>query len=176
MNKTYKILITVAMLIFVIIGFVCMVGFTIGNRFGWLHLLIFVIISAIISFLSILFINGMEYVKSRRLTEPFIVLVIAFTVVFNVMYSGINKISADSEAKIYDTTVEYVYNGKGELHASIGFYDKNGNMQEVWDYNFIWFDDETCPEEGATITVEERQGGFGYPVFDLIKVNGRIER
>ena len=43
-------------------------------------------------------------------------------------------------------------------------------------YNFIWFDDETCPEEGATITVEDRQGGFGYPVFDLIKVNGRIER
>ena len=44
-------------------------------------------------------------------------------------------------------------------------YDKNGNMQEVWDYNFIWFDDETCPEEGATITVEERPGGFGYPVL-----------
>ena len=91
------------------------------------------------------------------------------------MYSGINKLSAANEVIAYDTTIEYTSTGK-QLHTDIGFYDKNGNMQEIWDFNQFWTDDESCPEEGATITVEERQGGFGYHVFKMTRVNGRIEK
>lgn len=49
-------------------------------------------------------------------------------------------------------------------------------MLEIWDFKQIWFYDESCPEEGATINIEERQGGFGYPVFKMTQVNGRIEK
>lgn len=91
------------------------------------------------------------------------------------MYSGMNKLSASNEIITYDTTIEYTSNGK-QLHTDIGFYDRNGNMQEIWDFNQFWTDDESCPEEGVTITVEERQGGFGYPVFKMTRVNGRIEK
>ncbi len=175
MKKSHKILITVVLLMCVIIVFVCLIGFTIGNRFGWLHLIIFACISAVISYLSILFINGINFTKSNKFFKPFIILIIAITVVFNIMYSGINKLSAGSEIISYDTVVEYSYCVR-QLHTDIGFYDKNGNMQEIWDFKQIWLDDESCPEEGATIIVEERQGGFGYPVFKITRVNGRIEK
>lgn len=175
MKKSHKILITVVLLMCVIIIFVCLIGFTIGNRFGWLHLIIFACISAVISYLSILFINGINFTKSNKFFEPFIILIIAITIVFNVMYSGINKLSAGSEIIAYDTVVEYSYSVK-QLHTDIGFYDRNGNMQEIWDFTQIWIDDESYPEEGATITIEERQGGFGYPVFKIARVNGRIEK
>lgn len=175
MKKSHKILITVTLLICAIIGFVCLIGFTIGGRFGWLHVIIFGCISAVISFLSILFINGIDFIKSNNSIEPFVILIIAITVAFNVMYSGMNKLSAGNEVITYDTTIEYTSTGK-QLHTDIGFYDKNGNMQVIWDFNQFWIDDESCPEEGATITVEERQGGFGYPVFKMTRVNGRIEK
>lgn len=175
MKKSHKIIITLTLLMCAIIGFVCLIGFTIGGRFGWLHIIIFACISAVISFLSILFINGSNFTKSNNFIEPFVLLTITITVVFNVMYSGINKLSAANEVIAYDTTIEYTSTGK-QLHTDIGFYDKNGNMQEIWDFNQFWTDDESCPEEGATITVEERQGGFGYPVFKMTRVNGRIEK
>ena len=175
MKKSHKILMTVTFLICAIIGFVCLIGFTIGGRFGWLHIIIFACTSAVISFSSMLFINGIDFIKSNNFIEPFVILIIAITVVFNVMYSGINKLSAGNEVITYDTTIEYISNGK-QLHTDIGFYDKNGNMQEIWDFNQFWIDDESCPEEGATITVEERQGGFGYPIFKMTRVNGRIEK
>lgn len=175
MKKSHKILITIILLICAIIGFVCLIGFTIGGRFGWLHAIIFACISAVISFLSILFINGSDFTKSNKFIEPFVILIIAITVVFNVMYSGINKLSAGNEVITYYTTIEYTSHGK-QLHTDIGFYDRNGNMQEIWDFNQFWTDDESYPEEGVTITVEERQGGFGYPVFKMTRVNGRIEK
>lgn len=175
MKKSHKILITITFLICAIIGFVCLVGFTIGNRFGWFHLCFFAGISAIISYLSILFINGRDFVKSKKLKEPLIILVIALTVIFNFMYNGINELGAGNEVTTYDTKVEYSYTGR-QFHTDIGFYDKNGNMQEIRDYTQIWTDDESCPEEGAIITIEERQGGFGYPVFEMTRVNGRIEK
>lgn len=175
MAKSHKILITVTLLICAIIGFVCLIGFTIGGHFGWVHIIIFACISAVISFLSILFINGKNYTKSKKFIESFVLLVIAITVAFNVMYSGMNRLSAGNEVMTCDTTIEYTYTGK-QLHTDIGFYDKNGNMQEIWDFNQFWIDDESCPEEGAAITIEERQGGFGYPVFKIISVNGRIEK
>lgn len=175
MKRSHKILITVTLLICAIIGFVCLIGFTVGGRFGWLHVIIFACISAVISFLSILFINGIDFIKSNNFIEPCVILIIAITVIFNVMYSGINKLSASNDMITYDTKVEYSYSGK-QLHTDIGFYDRNGNMQEIWDFNQFWTDDESCPEEGATITVEERQGGFGYPVFKMTRVNGRIEK
>lgn len=175
MKKSHKILITVTLLICAIIGFVCLIGFTIGGRFGWLHVIIFACISAVISFLSILFINGGSFIISNNFIEPFVILIITITVVFNVMYSGVNKLSASNEVITYDTTIEYTINGK-QLHTDIGFYDRNGDMQVIWDFNQFWTDDESCPKEGAPITVEERQGGFGYPVFKMTRVNGRIEK
>lgn len=175
LKRSHKILITVTFLMCAIIGFVCLVGFTIGDHFGWLHLIIFACVSTVISFLSILFINGKEFTKSNKFFEPFIILVIAITVAFNVMYSGINKLSAGNKVTTYNTVIEYSYGGK-QLHTDIGFYDENGNMQEIWDFKQFWFDDESYPEKGATITVEERQGGFGYPVFKITRVNGRIEK
>ena len=175
MKKSHKILITIILLICAIIGFVCLIGFTIGGRFGWLHAIIFACISAVISFLSILFISGSDFTKSNKFIEPFVILIIAITVVFNVMYSGINKLSAGNEVITYDTTIEYTSHGK-QLYTDIGFYDRNGNMQEIWDFNQFWTVDESYPEEGVTITVEERQGGFGYPVFKMTRVNSRIEK
>lgn len=176
MKKSHKILISVTLLICAIIGFICLIGFTIGGRFGWIHVIIFACFGAAISFLSILFINGSDFTKSKKFIEPFVILLVAITIIFGVMYNGINKLSADNKVITYDTKIEYLYTGKGQLHTDIGFYDNNGNMQEIWDFNQFWTDDESCPEEGDTITVEEQQGGFGYPVFKMTQVNGQIEK
>lgn len=176
MKKSIKILITVILLIFAVIGIDCAVGFTIGGRIRLIHILIIVTVSLVLTFLSILFINGKGYEKSGSYKETLILVTIGLVAVCCVMYTGLNRLSASNDTVVYDTYIESSNHYYRSIFMEIIFEDRDGNMASAYDKNIIWFDDDSYPDEGVPITIRERQGGFGYPVYDIVAVNGRRER
>ena len=123
MRKSQKIALIVIALICAVIGFTCLVGFAIGGRFGLLQLILFLLIGTVLSLLSIMLINGKDFVKSKKFVEPFIILAAGLLFVFYFMYGTINNLSADYKSITYDTTIEYVEVATGGIYADIGFCD-----------------------------------------------------
>ncbi len=86
MSRKNKILITVVALIVLIFALTCLVGFTLGGRFGLTHLIIFLVLSIFMSVGSIAFINGKYFWESDKVKAPFVLLIIGFVAVFSMMY------------------------------------------------------------------------------------------
>lgn len=85
LNRRGRIIITVVSLSALIIILDCIIGFTMGGVFTIKHWLIVISINAVLSLLSILFIKGKEYIKSKKMLEPFIfitVLLVAASCLF----------------------------------------------------------------------------------------------
>lgn len=176
MKKTDKILITVILLIFAVIGVDCIIGFTIGGEIRLIHIVILVAIHLVLTYLSILFINGKEYEKSDSYKEALILITIGLVAISYVMYGGLNRLSASNDSVVYDTYIEETNSHEKTIFTEIGFRDRNNNLAHAWDKIIIWYDDDTFPREGVPITIRERQGGFGYPVYEIVAINGKPER
>lgn len=69
LNRRGRIIITVVSLSALIIILDCIIGFTMGGFFTVKHWLVVIPINAVLSLLSILFINGKEYIKSKKMLE-----------------------------------------------------------------------------------------------------------
>lgn len=176
MKKSNKILITVILLLFAVISADCIIGFTIGNKIGAMHIVILTAIHIILSSLAIVFIKGSEYRKTAGYKEALIITTIGLVALSAVMYGGFNKMSAGSESVEYETYVEYTNQYRGIMFMQVYFNDVQGNTACVSDKNILWFDEDTYPEYGTPLTIREKQGGFGYPVYEIIAVNGKTER
>jgi hypothetical protein len=175
LKKQNKILITVVMLIVLIISIDCIIGFTIGGEFRIFHLLITVIVDFLLTALSILFIKGKDFLKSKYSNEAIVLIAILLVVVSYFMYGLLNNIGADQNSITYDTKVEATGSYGKSSYLVLEFYDLNGDLQEVKDYTQFWIDDDTYPEEGSKLTIEEKQGGFGYKIYKILKVNDKSE-
>lgn len=175
MSKQNKILITVTVLIVLIIAFTCFVGFTLGGRFNITHLLIFLVIAIFLSVVSIAFINGRSFLKSEKFRLPFIILIIGFVAVFNIMYGFLNYLGQSTDGMVYETEVEYITSYK-MAPTTVGFYDENGEMQELNDWSIINIDDDTAITDGSIIEIKEHKGAFGYTNYEVLKVNGKTPR
>lgn len=176
MKKSNKILITVILLLCAVIGTDCIIGFTIGKKIGAVHILILTAIHLILSYLAIVFIKGSEYKKTTGYKEALIITTIGLVALSAVMYGGFNRLSAGNESVEYETCVEYTDQYRGIMFMQVYFNDMQGNTACVSDKNILWIDEDTYPEDGTPITIREKQGGFGYPVYEIIAVNGKAER
>lgn len=176
MKKTDKILITVILLVFAVIGIDCIIGFTIGGEIRLIHIVILVAIHLVLTYLSILFINGKEYEKSDGYKEALILITIGLVAISYVMYGGLNRLSASNDSVVYDTYIEETNTYEKTIFTEVGFRDRNNNLGHAWDKTIMWYDDDSFPEEGAPITIREKQGGFGYPVYELVAINGNTGR
>lgn len=170
MKKSHKILILIAVLIVAVISITCLVGFTIGGKFGWWHMLLFFLISLVLTMLSLLFVNGKAYLKTSKFREPLVLVTLSIFIAFFAFYGWANFIGASNDAVIYDTIVEYDSQYSRTFTTDIGFLDENGVMQETKDHSVLFDEKNPYPQKGSTITVQQRQGAFGYPVFKIINV------
>lgn len=175
MSKKNKNLITVVALIVLVFAFTCLVGFTLGGRFVLTHLIIFLVFSIFMSVGSIAFINGKYFLESDKFKAPFILLIIGFVAVFYVMYGALNYLGQSDDGKVFETTVEYTVHYKLS-RSTVGFYDYNGEMQELNDRTIVFFDGDTAIVEGSDIEVKEHKGGFGYNTYEVLKVNGKVPK
>lgn len=170
MKKQNKILITVIILIFAIIGTVCAVGFTIGGKFGYLHLLVFLVISLVFSATSICFIRNKSQLKDRENIEKIILIAICFLAVFYGTYVGLNRFSASNEYITYESSIEYTFVPDKMSRKHIVFLDRNGNECEVVNGNEVWVDELKESADGKRITVKEQTGGFGYKIYSITSI------
>lgn len=170
MKKSIKILISVIISIFVVIGFDCLYGFTIGGRVGWLFYILSAIVGAILIVSLMLFIKGKEYFYTKDYIEPLVLLLIVAVVLCWGTYNGLNKLSSSPNYTEYDSVAVEVYTPLKSMHDEITFLDADGNEVTINEHQPVG--ESVYPEENDTITIREYKGGFGYNYYEIIKVNG----
>lgn len=175
MTKTNKILIAIMSdLIFAVIA-VCVYGLIIGGEPGFAFILYSVVISAVLSCLSVVFIKGKNCIKDSSFFTRLLIIAAALVFCMYFLYNAANGLATDNQYKEYETAIEFTSANK-TLGTSIGFYNQAGELVSVTDYNFIWTDDDAVPVKGATLTIREYNGAFNYPKYEIEKVNGREEK
>ena len=97
LNRRGRIIITVVSLSVLIIILDCIIGFTMGGVFTVKHWLIVIPINALLSLLSILFIKGKEYIKSKKMLEPFIFITVLLVAASCLFMFGLARLGADSQ-------------------------------------------------------------------------------
>lgn len=172
MKKSIKILISVIISLFVVIGFDCLYGFTIGGRVDWLFYILSAIVGVILIVSLMLFIKGKEYFYTKDYIEPLVLLLIVVVVACWGTYNGLNKLSSDMNYVEYDTKVEYCGYYSKSVYQYVDFKDQNGNIQTVKMFDPIEFNANYSIEDCKTLTVREYKGGFGFNYYDIIKVDG----
>lgn len=175
LSRQNRILITVVSLLVFIIILDCIIGFTLGGIFTFKHLLIVIAVNLVFSLLSIWFIEGKDYIKSKKMLEPFVLITVLLVIVSYIAMSGLAHLGASEQGVEYDTVIENCYSLKSP-RTTIEFYDRNGNLQTVYSYMQIWFDDESTPETGAKITIKETKSTFGDTLYTIEKINGKIQQ
>ena len=176
LNRRGRIIITVVSLSALIIILDCIIGFTMGGVFTVKHWLIVIPINAVLSLLSILFIKGKEYIKSKKMLEPFIFITVLLVAASCLFMLGLARLGTESQGIQYDTVIEECCSEPKSPRTTVKFYDKDGNLQTVYVYKQMWFDDESVPETGAKITIKETENAFGDTLYTIEKVNGRIQQ
>lgn len=176
LNRKNRILIAVVSLLVFIVIIDCVIGFTLGGVFTFKHWLLVTLINSMFSFLSILFIEGKGFVKSSKMREPFVMITILLVMVSFFVMGGLSHLGASQEGIQYDTVIEECYTIGKLPRTTIQFYDQDGELQTVYSYKQVWFDDESVPEIGAKMTIKETKSAFGDTLYTIVKVNGRIQQ
>lgn len=88
LSRQNRILITVVSLLVFIIILDCIIGFTLGGIFTFKHLLIVIAVNLVFSLLSIWFIEGKDYIKSKKMLEPFVLITVLLVIVSYIAMSG----------------------------------------------------------------------------------------
>ena len=168
MSRTNKIILSVVGGLIAIVTFCCLYGFTIGgNNTIWAICLIAwsLLITASIFF----FIYGKNFVKNQTLLEISVVVLTAIAVLSYFCYNGLNKIGADESKTVeYDAKITYYIEGKVD---SIDFINSHGNEVRIDHYDdiIIYGEDEPITlSEAEFICIREIQGGFGYPIYEVL--------
>lgn len=174
MNKRIKILMSVIISIFIIIGFDCLYGFTIGGKANWVFYIASAIFGLALIVLLMRFINGKEYFYTKEYIEPFVLLLIIAVIACWWSYNELNKLSSQTNYIEYDTVVEYSGNYGKSITNEIGFKDQNGSIHSTRIFQPVEFDDDYSVDDERIITVREYKGGFGFNYYDIIKVDGNL--
>jgi hypothetical protein len=166
-NKILKASLLITVYLFLIIGFDCLYGFLIGGYATWLHLLLSAICAIAFSFLLTALILSFKQIK----TEKFVILFIVFSLIFvsfsKLMYNPLNDISAGDDYVEYESEILEI----GTLSTSFFFEadfklelkDKNNKTIQINIYSPI-----ITYSEGDIVTIREKQGGFGYPIYEIV--------
>mgnify|MGYP002573133606 CR=1 FL=1 len=125
LSRQNRILITVVSLLVFIIILDCIIGFTLGGIFTFKHLLIVTAVNLVFSLLSIWFIEGKDYIKSKKMLEPFVLITVLLVIVSYIAMSGLAHLGASEQGVEYDTVIENCYSLKSP-RTTIEFYDRNG--------------------------------------------------
>ena len=171
LNKQNKILITVISLIILIFVTDCVIGFTLGGIFTAKHWFAIIPINIIFALLSIWFIKGKAFIKSKKIIEPLILISVLLVLTSYVVMGGIARLFSNQEGISYDTIIVECYTAGKSPRTEISFYDRNGNLQTIYSYKQIWFDDESVPEKGKTITIKETKSAFGDTLYTIENTN-----
>lgn len=169
MKKSIKILISVIMLLFGIVGADCLYGLTIGGYFNWIAAIICLVVGLVLTTISVVLIFDKSELGQTKANEVFIIIMLVFMIACLFLYNPLNKISGttdyvESQAEV----VEIWGRGKGNIpivepEYDVTVVDENGNQLEVGDYNpNIEYD------FGDTITLREYTGGFGMNYYKII--------
>lgn len=84
-------------------------------------------------------------------------------------YNAINNLTKEKEYIEYETEIINVDNSGYHNPRSFCFKDKQGNMIEFQESDIASTFDGS-PEVGATATVREYIGGFGYTSYEIVKI------
>ena len=168
MNRTNKIILSVVGGLIAIIAFCCLYGFTIGGND--IICVIFLIISSLfISYLIFAFIFGKDFIKIEKAKRFAVGVVFGVFAISFFTYNGLNRISADESKTVeYETEITYFSSGyRGP--DTIYFINSQGTEADV-DYldAFISFEEEVYPSEAEFVCIRETQGGFGYPIYEVL--------
>ena len=146
------------------IGVCCAIGFTVGGAPDLPKQIAFFTVSLLFGILSAIFLK-----QDKSLSRVLILLITAiFFVAVCCGYTALNRLSSSEDYIEYQTEITDInYYGKS-FCEEICFPDRSGNEAVVIRYNLGIYENDQVPEEGKTITVREKQGGFGYPVYKII--------
>ena len=170
MSRTNKIILSVVGGLIAIVAFSCLYGFTIGgNNATWAICLIAwsLLITASIFF----FIFGKTFIKNQILIEIAVGVLTVVAVLSYFTYGGLNRISAD-ESKTVEYEAEITYYDVRTAGQSIGpnsvdFINQQGNKVRV-DYYRAFINDDVIVDEAKFVLIREIQGGFGYPIYEVL--------
>ncbi|MGN1328463.1 MAG: hypothetical protein ACI4V4_02060 [Eubacterium sp.] len=166
MKNSLKIPLSIITYLLSIVLFDCFYGFVISGYAGWLQLLLSVICGTVISFILAIFIFKRKNIKTEKFRIFLIVAMILFVSLARIIYNPLNKIASNDYIS-YETKIVRMQ----ALYATFFFdpdfaiYVENQNGEEIEiDINspIITYD------EGDVITIKEIQGGFGYPIYEIV--------
>ena len=168
MSRTNKIILSVIGGLIAIVAFSCLYGFSIGGK-NALTAIFLIVSSLIISALIFAFIFGKDFIKSDKLKNIALGVAIGICVLSYFTYNGLNRISADESKTVeYEAKITYYIEGKVD---SIDFVNSHGDEVRIDHYDdiIIYGEDEPITlSEAEFICIKEIQGGFGYPIYEVL--------
>lgn len=167
-SKELKIFLSVISSLLLSVGFDCLFGFTAGGEAGVLYVALLILFSFSCAALAVFIVNGRDYFKgSYRAALVWTAIGICAFTYF--LYSPLNSLSKSQEYTQYSAEVVWISQYKGFLSEDITLRDGRGNefSTQTLEAQISIYDDDF--QEGSEVVVREYEGGFGFPVYELIK-------
>ena len=152
----------------IITGLICLIGFTIGDKIGVLHAVIFFGLSVLLGGSAVMFIfRNSEYREKLSVKVMLLGIFICLLLFWN-GYGWINSLSAANEVKEYNSVVNSARTPYRSFFTEyVKFDNPEGEECEKKIYEFPG----DGYESGDKIKVKERLGGFGYPIYEIKKID-----
>ena len=169
-KKLVKLILVIIIGALLVVGICTAIGLTIGGAPSLGKQAIFAAAGFLLGYCSVWVLFPEKRKAARLPVESVLAATVIFLILFRFGYDGLNRMTAETKYAEYQTVITGVDYRHRSWTEEIFFTDRNGNEVSLTRMSPILYTEDE-PEEGKTATVRERQGGFGYPVYEITEIN-----